>query len=172
MKKIIISLFAIIAIEVGIYGQHSIDLTQLKNFEQRGKLSFSDEDIPLILSYSADTLANRIKKMKASNLGTYPGDIGSSVIDGHSGWKDGVPAVFDNLYELQKGDEIYIESTKGIVDTFVVQKTEEYNYDANVSDIFISKDKKAHLNLITCSGTWNSNLKSHSKRLVVFADKK
>jgi len=30
-------------------------------------------------------------------LGTRPGEIGSAVVAGHSGWKNGIPAVFDNL---------------------------------------------------------------------------
>jgi len=33
-------------------------------------------------------------------LGPRPGDIGSAVIAGHDGWKDGIPAVFDNLSKL------------------------------------------------------------------------
>jgi hypothetical protein len=46
-------------------------------------------------------------------------------------------------------------------------------YDPNISatDVFISSDKKSHLNLITCTGTWDSILKSHSSRLIVFTDK-
>ena len=39
-------------------------------------------------------------------LGPRPGEMGSAVIDGHSGWKDNVPAVFDNLYLLRAGDKI------------------------------------------------------------------
>jgi len=33
-----------------------------------------------------------------------------------------------------------------------------------------SNDGKAHLNLITCAGVWDEVEKSHSSRLVVFAD--
>src|ERR1035437_2034553 len=77
--------------------------------------------------------------------GVRPGDIGSAVIDGHSGWKNGIPAVFDNLYKLKKGDKIYVEDKKGTVITFVVQKIVKYNPKADASDLFISKDGKAHL---------------------------
>jgi hypothetical protein len=34
------------------------------------------------------------------NLGPSPGEIGSSVIAGHYGWKNNIPAVFDNLHKL------------------------------------------------------------------------
>jgi len=46
------------------------------------------------------------------NLGIKPGEIGSAVIDGHSGYKNNKPAIFDNLYKLQKGDKIYIKTMK------------------------------------------------------------
>jgi len=105
------------------------------------------------------------------NLGPYPGENGSSVITGHYGWKDGVVAVFDNLYKLQKGDKIYIEDDKGKTITFVMRESRRYDPEADASDVFISDDNKSHLNLITCEGVWNKEQKSYSKRLVVFTDR-
>jgi LPXTG-site transpeptidase (sortase) family protein len=106
------------------------------------------------------------------SLGTPPGYIGSSVFDGHSGWKNGIPAVFDNLYKLKKGDKIYVEdNNKGVVVTFLVRESRKYNPNVDATGVFTSSDGKAHLNLITCTGIWNKILKSHSERLVVFADK-
>ena len=104
-------------------------------------------------------------------LGPRPGEIGSSIIDGHSGWKDGIPAVFDDLYKIKIGDKVYIESQKGIKTTFVVRKIMKYDPSATATDVFVSTDKKVHLNLITCTGTWDSVSRSHSSRLVVFTDK-
>jgi len=111
-----------------------------------------------------------------SNAGWYdrgprPGEKGSSVIDGHFGWKDGIPAVFDNLHRLQKGDNIYVEDDRGATTTFVVYNLRTYNENESVQDVFHSGDGKAHLNLITCQGTWNEAHKSYVNRLVVFADK-
>ncbi len=37
------------------------------------------------------------------SLGPSPGQVGSAVIAGHFGWKDGIPAAFDNLSILRKG---------------------------------------------------------------------
>jgi LPXTG-site transpeptidase (sortase) family protein len=102
--------------------------------------------------------------------GPVPGEIGTAVIDGHSGWRDGISAAFDNLSKLKKGDKVYVENKKGIVTTFIVRKFGTYNPKANASDLFISSDGKAHLNLVTCAGTWNAVEKTHSKRLVVFTD--
>ena len=105
------------------------------------------------------------------NLGPKPGEIGSSVIDGHSGWKGGIPAVFDNLNKLKIGDKVYVLNDMGVITTFVVRKVEVYSPNADASDVFASNDGKSHLNLITCTGFWNKILKSHSSRLVVFTDK-
>ncbi len=105
------------------------------------------------------------------NLGTVPGAVGSSVIDGHSGWKNNRPAVFDGLGKLSPGDEIYVHDTNGAVITFVVRETKDYNPLQDASGVFGSNDGTSHLNLITCAGAWNDAERTHSKRLVVFADK-
>lgn len=105
------------------------------------------------------------------NLGPKPGESGSAVIDGHSGWKDGIPAVFDNLHKLSKGDKIFVEDEKGSVVTFVVREIRKYSPTADASDVFGSTDGNAHLNLITCGGIWDKISRSSSERLIVFADK-
>jgi LPXTG-site transpeptidase (sortase) family protein len=105
-------------------------------------------------------------------LGQRPGEIGSAVIAGHYGtWKNGKGSVFDNLYKLRKGDKIYVEDNKGTNTAFVVRESRRYDPKADASDVFISDNGKAHLNLITCEGTWNKVSKSYSQRLVVFTDK-
>jgi LPXTG-site transpeptidase (sortase) family protein len=104
------------------------------------------------------------------NLGPRPGRVGSSVIDGHSGYKNNRPAVFDNLHKLQKGDKIYIEDSKGITATFIVREFRTYGLNDDVSSVFNSNDRAAHLNLVTCSGAWNAKEKTHATRLIVFTD--
>lgn len=105
------------------------------------------------------------------NLGPRPGEEGSAVISGHFGWKNGIPAVFDNLHKLKRGDKIYITDDNGASTSFVVREIRSYDQNADASDVFGSIDGKAHLNLVTCQGVWNKNLKSYSNRLVAFADK-
>jgi LPXTG-site transpeptidase (sortase) family protein len=104
------------------------------------------------------------------DLGPRPGESGSAVIAGHEGWKDNTAAAFDDLYKLQKDDKIYIEDGQGAMTTFVVREIRTYDQNGDASDVFSSGDGKAHLNLITCEGTWNAAQKSYSNRLVVFAD--
>lgn len=104
-------------------------------------------------------------------LGSRPGEKGSAVIAGHFGWKNGIPAAFDNLSKLRKGDKIYMTDAKGATSTFVVRELRTYGERDDASSVFMSNDGKAHLNLITCEGVWNKAKKSYSSRLVVFTDK-
>jgi LPXTG-site transpeptidase (sortase) family protein len=105
------------------------------------------------------------------NLGPSPGEPGSAIIDGHSGWKNGIPAVFDNLYKLKKGDKIYVEDSSGVSTAFVVREFRSFSPNAEASVVFNAVDGLAHLNLITCTGDWNPITKTHTDRLVVFTDK-
>jgi LPXTG-site transpeptidase (sortase) family protein len=105
------------------------------------------------------------------NLGPRPGEVGSAVISGHSGWSNGIPAAFDNLSKLSIGDKIYVEDNLGDTNTFVVRAIKTYNPNEDAFIVFNSSDNKAHLNLITCSGVWDKIGKDHSSRLVVFTEK-
>ena len=105
------------------------------------------------------------------NLGPRPGEEGNAVIDGHSGYKNNIPAVFDNLYKLRPGDRLYIEDDTGKTIVFVVRKIQKFNPNANALNIFSSNDGLAHLNLITCVGIWDKKTKSRSERLIVFSDR-
>lgn len=104
------------------------------------------------------------------DLGPRPGEKGTAVIDGHLGWKNGVQGAFDHLYQLRIGDTIHIEDENGIITTFVAREIRSYDSNADAPEVFHSNDGKAHLNLITCEGVWDTLHKSYSKRLVVFAD--
>lgn len=104
------------------------------------------------------------------NKGPIPGEIGNAIMDGHSGWKNNIPAVFDNLKELKAGDKIDVENGSGSTITFVVTKLKIYSKDDAALDVFNSTDGKAHLNLITCTGTWNTLENGRESRMVVFTD--
>ena len=105
------------------------------------------------------------------DLGPRPGESGNSVIVGHYGWKKGIPAVFNNLHKLEKGDKLYLEDASGVRTTFVVRESRSFDPDAEAPEVFLSSDGKSHLNLITCEGVWNKASKNYSQRLVVFTDK-
>jgi sortase A len=90
------------------------------------------------------------------------------VIAGHSGYRTG-PAVFDDLEALQPGDRIYVVDDAGTTIEFTVRESREYGPYERPEEVFASNEGR-HLNLITCTGSWDSAAGTHSKRLVVFAD--
>jgi LPXTG-site transpeptidase (sortase) family protein len=106
------------------------------------------------------------------SLGPRPGQIGSAVIAGHYGWIEDKGSVFNELQTLIKGDEITVVDEKGVINNFLVREIKHYKPDATVPEVFMSNDKKSHLNLITCNGTWDEAKQTYSNRLVIFTDKK
>lgn len=103
-------------------------------------------------------------------LGPKPGEKGSAVIAGHYGWDNGQGAVFNQLHTLQAGDKITVYDEKGLALDFIVRESRRYNRDADAAEVFSSNDGKAHLNLITCDGSWDNSHQTYSDRLVVFSD--
>ena len=103
-------------------------------------------------------------------FGPRPGGEGSAVIAGHYGWTGSHGSVFNNLHLLNKGNKVSVIDQNNVTTVFVVNKTEKYDPKADASAIFQSYDGKAHLNLITCDGTWVASTRSYSDRLVVFTD--
>lgn len=103
-----------------------------------------------------------------------PGEKGVSIITGHVAQiRGGVvvkPGVFNNLNELRAGDKLYVLNDRGESIQFVVRESRNYEPSANTTDVFTSTDDGAHLNIITCEGTWNPEKLSYSQRLVVFTD--
>lgn len=102
-------------------------------------------------------------------LGPRPGNKGSSVIDGHSGYADGSAAAFDELPELGKGDTLYVEDASGQRASFIVRKTKLYARDATAAEVFAPTARR-RLNLITCTGSFDVAAGTHSQRLVVFTE--
>ncbi len=103
-------------------------------------------------------------------FGPIPGEKGTAVITGHYGWRNKIPAVFDDLNKLKPGDKIYTEDDKGNTISFIVKYSHIYNSGDNPINVFSSSDDGTHLNLITCRGEWDKAKKDYSQRLVVFAD--
>ncbi len=103
-------------------------------------------------------------------LGPRPGEAGSAAIAGHVAWFDGETAVFSSLHKVAPGDAILVRNDDGSDAAFVVREIRTYAADADATDIFVSRDGKAHLNLITCVGEWDRDAGQYAERLVVFAD--
>lgn len=104
-------------------------------------------------------------------LGPRPGEAGSATIAGHLDWINGASAVFADLHKLRPGDTVAVKDANGSVVFFVVRESRRYDAAADAVDVFSSNDGKAHLNIVTCDGSWDKGSDQYTKRLVVFTDK-
>ena len=101
--------------------------------------------------------------------GATPGSAGSAVIAGHLDGQHGEPGIFANLDTLAPGDQISVTDANGRVVSFVVRESKSYPFQERPPEVFTSSSG-IHLNLITCTGAWDTGARSYAKRLVVFAD--
>ncbi len=100
--------------------------------------------------------------------GSYPGEPGSAVIDGHLDRPGGAPAVFWRMRDLQIGNTIMIVQHGKKTMTFRVFEMDNYSpQNAPLARIF-SNTAGTFLNLITCAGTWIPQYHQTTLRLVVY----
>ena len=86
-------------------------------------------------------------------FGPRPGNKGSAVIDGHSGYADDREAAFDDLPKLKVGDKLVVKDAAGKRLVFVVRRTKLYARNASAAGVFTSTTSR-RLNLITCTGSF------------------
>ncbi|MBI2337764.1 class F sortase [Candidatus Daviesbacteria bacterium] len=106
------------------------------------------------------------------NLGYKPGEKGSAVMAGHLDTITGAPAVFYNIGKLQAGDQVIVTDKDGKNLIFEVTDVETYSFDKVPLQEVFGSDGKPRLNLITCTGTWNTGSRNYSNRLVVYTELK
>lgn len=99
--------------------------------------------------------------------GPVPGQPGSAIIDGHRGWRNKTPAVFDRLHEIQMEDLVIVVDDLGNTSAYQVYDIKTYDPHESPEEVFAISDKSL-LNLITCNGEWDAEAKTATKRLVVF----
>ncbi len=99
-----------------------------------------------------------------------PDEAGAMLIDGHVQGPT-KPGIFKNLDKLAVNDQLVIERGDGKKLHYHVVKTQ--NFDSTTMDMGVTLNsvvpQKNGLNIITCSGQYDTKTKNYSKRLVVFA---
>lgn len=102
-------------------------------------------------------------------LGAKPGDKGSAVMAGHYDSPTGSPGVFYNLADVQVGTSLFVKDHNGRRYEYQVYKVTEHSDAAFPLQTVFAQNDGFYLNLITCSGTWDSTLGNYSDRTVVYA---
>jgi len=99
--------------------------------------------------------------------GYMPGQPGNAVIAGHVDGKNG-PAVFYDIGKLNNGDEIIVTDKNESELVFVVNKIEIYPFDESPLREIFGFSNGSKLNLITCTGEYNTDGSFYEDRLVVY----
>jgi sortase (surface protein transpeptidase) len=97
-----------------------------------------------------------------------PGEIGSSVIEGHVDTLKG-PAVFFRLGALRPGNSIDVRLADGVTAVFRVTGVREYAKDDFPTKTIYGGSRYAALHLITCGGAFDFNTGHYLSSTVVFA---
>jgi hypothetical protein len=97
-----------------------------------------------------------------------PGQIGSSVIEGHIDTYEG-PSVFFRLGALQPGDRVDITLADRVIAVFRVTGVRSYPKDRWPWQVVFGPVDYAALHLITCGGAFNDDTRQYLSNTVVFA---
>jgi sortase (surface protein transpeptidase) len=101
-------------------------------------------------------------------LGPRPGELGSAVILGHVDSKRG-PAVFFQLRELRRGDEIKVTRADRSSARFVVERTAQYDKQRFPTDDVYYPTLTPALRLVTCGGQFDDSTGHYRSNIIVFA---
>ena len=96
-----------------------------------------------------------------------PGEAGLSIIDGHVNGVSVNDGVFKRLNELVPGDTAQVITGEGAVVSFIVRSNQEIKTEDSATVLY-SQDPniKSQLNLITCTGNFNSSIRQYDKRQI------
>jgi hypothetical protein len=120
-------------------------------------------DIPAI-----GVLATRAGEAAWYKYSATPGEIGTSVIEGHVDSYQG-PAVFFRLGALIPGDRVDVTLADGITAVFRVTGVREYTKSRFPSKTIYGAAGYAALHLITCGGAFDYSTGHYLSSTVVFA---
>ncbi len=101
--------------------------------------------------------------------GARPGEIGSTVLDGHVDNGGTIPGPFKHLKNLKVGDDIFVTLSNGTVQHYQVKVSEVYDTDKFPGEKVFHETGDRYLKIITCHGKFVQKLGTYNQRLIVTA---
>ncbi len=101
--------------------------------------------------------------------GTLPGQIGSTVLDGHVDNGSTIPGPFKRLRNVKIGDKVYVTSADGTRYTYEIIGAVAYATNSFPSNYVFHDQSDALLKIITCYGNFIESLDTYDQRLIVTA---
>ncbi|MFA5135840.1 MAG: class F sortase [Patescibacteria group bacterium] len=101
--------------------------------------------------------------------GAKPGHPGNAVLQGHSTNLDLTPGIFRNLSVLETGDDIYIVDSEGNKHHYRVVEKELVDVMSFSVEKVYGSSSAYNLNLITCSGDYDTRTKDYTMRTIIYS---
>ncbi|MDQ3064662.1 MAG: class F sortase [bacterium] len=98
-----------------------------------------------------------------------PGQLGSSIIEGHLDFIGKGPAIFFRLAELRAGDIVEVLREDGVLAKFAVDNIATYNKEEFPTNKVYGITNRPALVLITCGGEFNGMTGEYDSNVVAFA---
>ena len=114
------------------------------------------------------SLTARISRAAWYKYSPTPGQIGTSVIEGHVDTYQG-PAIFFRLGALRPGDRVVVRLADGVTAIFRVTGVREYLKSKFPAKVIYGPSNYAALHLITCGGAFDYATHHYLSSTVVFA---
>ncbi len=114
------------------------------------------------------SLTARVSRAAWYKYSPTPGQIGTSVIEGHVDTYQG-PAIFFRLGGLRPGDRVVVRLADGVTANFRVTGVRQYLKSRFPSKAIFGPTNYAALHLITCGGAFDYQTHHYLSSTVVFA---
>lgn len=98
-----------------------------------------------------------------------PGELGPAILAGHVD-HGGLAGVFHRLHELDPGDTVEVTRQDGSTALFRVTRVEQHHKDAFPTAAVYGDIDHAGLRLITCGGSFDTQVRSYVDNIIVFAE--
>ncbi len=99
------------------------------------------------------------------DLGVRPGEVGAANLDGHA------TGAFDNLHNLQTGNDIYTVDALGQQFHFKVLEKELVDISSFPIQKVYGAINRVRLNLVTCAGSFNPADNDFTQRVIIYSDR-
>jgi sortase (surface protein transpeptidase) len=102
--------------------------------------------------------------------GKRPGEMGSTVLDGHVDNGSTIPGPFKRLREVHIGDKITVTAADGTKFTYKVISSRVWKTVEFPGDFVFHDNSGSLLKIITCHGTFVKEMDTYDHRLIVTAE--
>lgn len=176
MKKFFLSLI-LLTLVFPKYKQKNSGIDSVPKLTTSKKIRKIEPGVPVKLRITSINLTakvlpvtltpERLVDVPQNDVGWYgdiPGKTGTAVFDGHS------TGIFNNLYNVKAGDDIFSEDTTGNIFHYRVTKKDLVDVESFPVEKVYANNGRKQLNIVTCAGNYDGFKKDFTKRTIIYSE--